>query len=121
MVAQAAVKRDGKLFLRNCNELHKGRTPFAPVNVAALAIQLLIESKDDDIRYLIHGRESGADSLHSCWTTGYSMLGEEMHYLESSRSQMYGRHVWNESLVFGQTSQFCKKSDPFTGILSRNE
>jgi hypothetical protein len=44
-----------------------------------------------------------------------------MHCLESSGSQMFGRHVWNESLVFGQTSQFCKKSDPFTGILSRNE
>src|SRR5258708_4675304 len=60
MVAQAAVKRGGKLFLRNCNELHEGRTPFAPVNVAALAIQLLIESKDHDIRYLIHGKGIGS-------------------------------------------------------------
>jgi hypothetical protein len=44
-----------------------------------------------------------------------------MHYLESSGSQMYGRHVWNESLVLDQRFQFCKKSDPSTGILSRNE
>ncbi len=44
-----------------------------------------------------------------------------MHYLESSRSQIYGRIVRSKSLASSQTSRFCKKFDPFTGIPSRNE
>jgi hypothetical protein len=58
MVAPAAVKRKRSFIFVIAISCTKGRTPFAPVNVAALAIRLLIQSKD-------------------------------------------GRHVWNESLVFG--------------------
>jgi hypothetical protein len=78
MVARLAVKRKRSFIFVIAISCTKGRTPFAPVNVAALAIRLLIQSKD-------------------------------------------GRHVWNESLVFGQTSWSCQKSDPSAGILSRNE
>jgi hypothetical protein len=89
--------------------------------VAALAIQLPIQSKDHDIRYLIRGKGIGSRQSPFVLDHWIFPVGEEMHDLESSGLQMYSRHVWNESLVFDETSPSCKNSDPFTGILSRNE